>query len=50
MTYNNELAESQRLEMILEKFHELNNLRHSVRIALDKLQTLDSIRIIAGKT
>ena len=44
------LAESQRLPTLREKFEDLFDPNHPLRIALDKLQTLDTIRIIEGKT
>jgi hypothetical protein len=32
-----------------QKFEELHDGAHPLRIALDKLQTLDTVRIIEGK-
>ena len=43
------IAESQRLPTLREKFEDLYEGQHPVRIALDKLQTLDTVRIIEGK-
>ncbi|WP_424314895.1 hypothetical protein [Haloferula sp.] len=43
------LAESKRLATLRQKFEELHDGAHPLRIALDKLQTLDTVRIIEGK-
>ena len=45
----NALPESERLPRLRQKFEELHDGAHSLRIALDKLQTLDTVRIIEGK-
>jgi adenine-specific DNA-methyltransferase len=42
-------AESERLEVLRDKFEDLYDGNHPLRIALDKLQTLDTVRIIEGK-
>lgn len=39
----------QKLRLLREKFEELADLRHPLRAALQKLSTLDSVRIIEGK-
>jgi hypothetical protein len=39
----------QKLRLLREKFEELADLRHPIRAALQKLSTLDSVRIIEGK-
>ncbi len=44
-----DLAEKDRLARLRQKFEELHDGAHSLRIALDKLQTLDTVRIIEGK-
>lgn len=43
------LAEPQRLTTLREKFEDLHDPTHPLRLALDQLQTLDTIRIIEGK-
>ena len=43
------VAQSQRLTTLREKFADLYDANHPLRIALDKLQTLDTVRIIEGK-
>ena len=43
------IPESERLPTLREKFEDLYEGHHPVRIALDKLQTLDTVRIIEGK-
>lgn len=43
------LAENDRLPRLRQKFEELHDGAHPLRIALDKLQTLDTIRIVEGK-
>ena len=43
-------AESKRLHVLREKFEDLYDGNHPLRIALDKLQTLDTVRIIEGNT
>jgi hypothetical protein len=45
----NALAEEDRLPRLRQKFEELHDGGHPLRIALDKLQTLDTVRIIEGK-
>jgi adenine-specific DNA-methyltransferase len=45
----NALPEAQRLPRLRQKFEELHDGTHPLRTALDKLQTLDTIRIIEGK-
>ncbi len=40
--------ESKRLDVLREKFEDLYDGNHPLRIALDKLQTLDTVRIIEG--
>lgn len=45
----NALPEAERLPRLRQKFEELHDGAHPLRIALDKLQTLDTIRIIEGK-
>lgn len=46
----NTIPEAERLQTLREKFEDLSDSRHPLRIALDKLQTLDTVRIIEGKT
>jgi len=46
----NDIAESTRLKTLRGKCEELYEGTHPIRIALDKLQTLDTIRIIEGKS
>lgn len=43
------LAEKDRLPRLRQKFEELHDGGHPLRIALDKLQTLDTVRIIEGR-
>lgn len=43
------LTEAERLPRLRQRFEELHDGAHPLRIALDKLQTLDTIRIIEGK-
>jgi len=43
------LPEADRLPCLRQKFEELDISGHPLRIALDMLQTLDTIRIIEGK-
>jgi hypothetical protein len=43
------LPEKDRLPKLRQKFEELHDGAHPLRIALDKLQTLDTVRIIEGK-
>jgi len=43
-----QLPEKDRLLKLRQKFEELHDGAHPVRIALDKLQTLDTVRIIEG--
>lgn len=43
------LAEKDRLPRLRQKFEELHDGAHPLRIALDKLQTLDTVRIIEGR-
>jgi hypothetical protein len=43
------LPEKDRLPRLRQKFEELHDGAHPLRIALDKLQTLDTVRIIEGK-
>ena len=43
-------SESKRFVMLREKFEDVYDGFHPLRIALDKLQTLDTVRIIEGKT
>jgi hypothetical protein len=38
------------LKYLAEKFEEIYDPEHPLRIALDKLQTLDLVRIIEGKS
>jgi adenine-specific DNA-methyltransferase len=45
----NALPEADRLPRLRLKFEELHDGAHPLRIALDKLQTLDTVRIIEGK-
>lgn len=45
----NSLPEKDRLPRLREKFEELHDGAHPLRIALDKLQTLDTVRIIEGE-
>ena len=45
----NVLAEKDRLPHLRQKFEELHDGGHPLRIALDKLQTLDTVRIIEGR-
>ncbi|HAB16480.1 MAG TPA: hypothetical protein DCE44_08520 [Verrucomicrobiales bacterium] len=45
----NALPEAERLPRLRQKFEELHDGAHPLRIALDKLQTLDTVRIIEGK-
>ncbi|NLF68666.1 MAG: hypothetical protein GX575_06365 [Candidatus Anammoximicrobium sp.] len=46
----NTIPEAKRLQTLREKFEDLSDSKHPLRIALDKLQTLDTVRIIEGKT
>jgi hypothetical protein len=46
----NTIPEAERLRTLREKFEDLSDSQHPLRIALDKLQTLDTVRIIEGKT
>jgi hypothetical protein len=43
------LPEATRLKTLRAKFEELYDIKHPLRAALDKLQTLDTVRIIEGK-
>ncbi|MEI6343447.1 MAG: Eco57I restriction-modification methylase domain-containing protein [Verrucomicrobiota bacterium] len=43
------LAEGDRLPVLRRKFEELHDGTHPLRLALDKLQTLETVRIIEGK-
>ncbi len=43
------LPEADRLPRLRQKFEELHDGAHPLRIALEKLQTLDTVRIIEGK-
>lgn len=43
------LPEADRLPRLRQKFEELHDGAHPLRQALDKLQTLDTVRIIEGK-
>lgn len=43
------LPETDRLLLLRRKFEELHDGAHPLRIALDQLQTLDTVRIIEGK-
>lgn len=43
------LPETERLGTLRKKFEQLHDGAHPLRIALDKLQTLDTVRIIEGK-
>ncbi|HAB16476.1 MAG TPA: hypothetical protein DCE44_08500 [Verrucomicrobiales bacterium] len=45
----NALPETERLPRLRQKFEELHDGAHPLRVALDKLQTLDTVRIIEGK-
>ncbi len=45
----NAVSEKDRLPTLRQKFEELYDGAHPLRIALDKLQTLDTVRIIEGK-
>ena len=45
----NALPEAERLPRLRQKFEELHDGAHPLRIALDKLQSLDTFRIIEGK-
>jgi len=45
----NTVAESQRLTTLRDKFEDLYDPNHSLRITLDRLHTLDTVRIIEGK-
>lgn len=44
-----DLPEAERLPCLRQKFEEIHDGTHPLRIALDKLQTLDTVRIIEGK-
>ncbi|MDX6765597.1 MAG: TaqI-like C-terminal specificity domain-containing protein [Candidatus Methylacidiphilales bacterium] len=44
-----QIPEQDRLPKLRQKFEELHDGAHPIRIALDKLQTLDTVRIIEGK-
>jgi hypothetical protein len=43
------LPEKDRLPKLRQKFEELHDGAHPLKVALDKLQTLDTVRIIEGK-
>jgi hypothetical protein len=43
------ILEKDRLGVLRKKFEEIYDIEHPLRIALDKLQTLDTVRIIEGK-
>ncbi len=43
------LPEADRLPRLRQKFEELHDGTHPLRLALDQLQTLDTIRIIEGQ-
>ena len=43
------LSEAERLPRLRQKFEELHDGAHPLRIPLDKLQTLETVRIIEGK-
>jgi hypothetical protein len=43
------LPEADRLPRLRQKFEELHDGAHPLKVALDKLQTLDTVRIIEGK-
>lgn len=45
----NSIPEPDRLKTLRAKFAELYDGGHPLRIALDKLQTLNTVRIIEGK-
>jgi adenine-specific DNA-methyltransferase len=45
----NDLAENDRLPRLRQKFEELHDGTHPLRQALDKIQTLETVRIIEGK-
>ncbi len=45
----NKISESKFLPTLLEKFEDLYDPNHPLRIALEKLQTLDVVRIIEEK-
>jgi hypothetical protein len=45
----NTFAAAERLPRLCELFETLYDSNHPLRIALDKLQTLDTVRIIEGK-
>lgn len=47
---NSQKDTKQRLRLLREKFEELAELRHPLRAALQKLSTLDSVRIIESKS
>ena len=44
-----QLPEKSRLSTLRKKFEEVYDIEHPVRAALEKLQTLDTVRIIEGK-
>ena len=44
------IVDAKKLIVLRELFQDLYDPSHPVRIALDKLQTLDVVRIIEGKT
>ena len=44
------IPEPERLPRMRKLFETLHDGAHPLRIALDKLQTLDTVRIIEGKT
>jgi len=44
-----EMPEPERLPLLRQKFEQLHDGAHPLRRALDKLQTLETIRIIEGK-
>ncbi len=48
---SSEAPEERRMDLprLRQKFEELHDSAHPLRIALDKLQTLDTVRIIEGK-
>lgn len=47
--HNSGINTKQQLRLLREKFEELDNPKHPVRASLQKLSTLESIRIIEGK-
>jgi hypothetical protein len=46
----NQIPEAKRLKTLRAKFEELYDAEHPLRIALEKLSTLETIRIIEGKS